>query len=499
MTELELPQSAARKNSEASAENIQRWDYLLGSQRLGRAAYVADTHLLTTAWNQGSPYNLLTPAVGESQTLTGCTQTAVAQVMRFHAHPEVGAGGYEQSWNGTTLVTSMNRPFNWTILTDTISGASPLYVQEEVSALMRDIGILNLANWGTSATSTSLSLWDFARAFGYGTDIGSRNSSAADFYSIITNDIDKGLPVLVSLPGHMVVGDGYASTGAGRNIHLNMGWGGSNDNYYFLDATFTAGNHTFSSNHTVYYNIQPCSGTTCADPTLSQLGRAPQINGVVRDIALSAAHIFRIDAIDPDGDAVTLSASSNRPNLKVSINSNLLTVTPTTSDSLSSVNIQAHANGGSDSVEFSVLSTSEPIAFGNDFSVGGTFASSEDIHSFRVYLDGSVTISGDRGYTNQAFFISVQDNAGTTVVAESDTSVNHLFTPGIYQIQASLSKQGQYYSYNPEFAGFSVTAKGSGGTVIDVAKALGISTKPPVSIPTGAIGASGAINVLLLD
>ena len=50
--------------------------------------------LLTTRWEQGSPYNNNCPVAPSSSNhcLTGCVATAMAQVMRFYQYPDKGKG-----------------------------------------------------------------------------------------------------------------------------------------------------------------------------------------------------------------------------------------------------------------------------------------------------------------------------------------------------------------------------------------------------------------------
>ena len=44
--------------------------------------------MLQTTWNQSSPYNNYCPEVNGQKTPTGCTATAMAQIMKFHEWPE---------------------------------------------------------------------------------------------------------------------------------------------------------------------------------------------------------------------------------------------------------------------------------------------------------------------------------------------------------------------------------------------------------------------------
>jgi hypothetical protein len=160
-------------------------------------------------------------------------QTAIAQLLRYYEHPEKGSGVFTYSWNGQTLKAVLNRPFNWDIMPDKANGSVPKYQRDEVATLMRDIGILNRANFGITSTSSSFRTYEFARAFGYA-PISTMEISNPAFFTTIKIEIDNMRPVLLSMPGHLVVADGYASDGAGKKIHLNLGWDGAYDNYYFL-------------------------------------------------------------------------------------------------------------------------------------------------------------------------------------------------------------------------------------------------------------------------
>ncbi|PID74950.1 MAG: hypothetical protein CSB28_00480 [Desulfobacterales bacterium] len=152
------PSKAKHQNSTDSV-NQKYWDFLRKkipppSRKL--YGYVPNSHLLTTKWNQHYPYNKFLPEYGDGQAVTGCVQTAVAQVMKYHAWPSKGSGVFTHTWNGQTFTASMNRPFHWGILPDVVGGASPGHVQEETAALMLDLGILNEAEFGTQETSAYL-------------------------------------------------------------------------------------------------------------------------------------------------------------------------------------------------------------------------------------------------------------------------------------------------------------------------------------------------------
>jgi hypothetical protein len=128
------------------------------------------------------------------------------------------------------------------------------------------------------------------------------------------------------------------------------------------------------------------------------------------------------------------------------LDSNLLTLTPLATDSFCEVKVQAQSAGGTATKTFNALSLDNMIYLGSKTELGGTWANIYETDEFYVYLSGATTISGTRGYTNQAFYIWVESENGATVVAGPyNQTFNYSFTPGIYRIKASV-KYG-YYSY----------------------------------------------------
>ncbi len=479
--ELQVP-AAAVKSAQPENTNAPYWEYLTEYAARASSSYMPDTFLLTTRWNQGYPYNKLNPTVDGDLTLTGCVQTAAAQLMRYHSHPPAGSGVFTHTWNDQSLTAVMNRPFNWDVMPDTVNGSVPEYQQDEVAALMRDLGILNQADFGVSSTSTAFRYNHFGRAFGYG-PISSMSISSSEFFSTIRDEINNLRPVLLSMPGHMTVADGYASDGTGKKIHVNLGWGGAHDDYYYLDQTNVIGPYTFPPNHIIYYSIRPCEGDECNpyDPTGG--GNPPLLGSVLNDKIIDSGTTIRIEAFDPDGDPVTLSAASSCSSLQADLNANLLTLTPNSSDIFCQVTVNAQTHDGSSAETFKVLCLDDMIYLGVRYDIGGQFADQNEVDEYTAYLGGDTTISGDRGYSNQAFYIWVKDQGGNTVIAADDDPVSGNLAPGLYTVAASLKNMftGHYYSYNADYSSYilNVTCHDLSYTVADLAASLGISLSTP--------------------
>lgn len=477
--ELETTTTQLNKSSTPpEATNSTYWQYLTQTAMPSYKAYTPDSFLLTTQWGQGHPYNKFMPLLDETRTLTGCVQTAIAQLMRYHQHPATGNGVFTQSWNSQTYTAVMKRPFNWDIMPN--SGLSgEVYEQDEIAALMRDIGVLNSASYGVSATSTSFHTTEFERAFGYA-PIATMPSNDSDFFTTIRSEIDNLRPLLLSMPGHLTVADGYASDGSGKKIHVNMGWNGAYDDYYFLDQTIVTGSNSFPPNHTIYYNLKPCEGTDCQAPYPPEgNGVAPQINSLLEDAAIFGSTNMRIDGYDRDGDVVTFSAESSCNSLTVTMDNNILTLNPTTPDNYCRVRVLIQSSDGTTAKTFNVLTVTEGTYIGSEYDISGQFADGIEIDTYRVYLDGPSTISGTRGYSNQAFYLWVKDDQNVTmVVDETDTTISYDFPSGYYTLSASLrSPTGWYYNYEADKSNYILSIT-SNVSIEGIANGLGLVRLP---------------------
>ncbi len=500
LNELFIPEislSRSASNDLPEKTNQSYWQFLRQDKIFSKKAskaYTPDTFLLSTTWNQNYSYNKLNPEESGTLTLTGCVQTAIAQVMRYHSHPSSGSGVFTHTWNGQTFTAVMNRPFNWTAMPSALNGIVPAYQQDEVAALMRDLGIMNQATFSTTSTSASFYYNEFERAMGYA-PISTMTSSSSQFFTTLTNEIDNLRPVLLSMPGHMTVADGYASDGSGKKIHVNMGWGGSDDDYYYLDQTNQIGSYTFAPNHTIYYNLQPCQGSECNPYSLGSADDPPVISSTLDDIVIDSSTTLRIEAYDPNGYTVTLSASSSSQALQTSFSGNLLTLTPPSSDSYCQVTITAQSQGGSATKTFKVLSLDSLIYVGTQFDMGGTFSSRSETDEFSAYLSGTATISGDRGYSNQAFYIWVKDSDGSLVATATDSSITANFTAGVYSVFTSLTNAytNSYYTYDTDYDTYSITVSNNSSSqaVSTLAASLGLELTGEIPSKVTLLSPSG--------
>lgn len=230
--------------------------------------------LCTTKWNQDAPYNDLCPEMEGRHSVTGCTATALAQVMKYHNWPPRGEGVYSYKSEGFTTDISLdfsNVEFDWSKMLDSYNDTATDQERNAVATLMYACGVASDMQYSPEASGayTSSAARGLMRNLRY--DSGVLNVSR-DFYGLeewndfIYSQLTDYGPVEYSghgVAGHAFVCDGYA----GNNyFHINWGWGGMSDGYFLLTALdplsqgiggSTAG---FNFWQEVICNIKPRSG-----------------------------------------------------------------------------------------------------------------------------------------------------------------------------------------------------------------------------------------------
>ena len=267
-----------------------RWNRLLSGGTVRRLLAAPDIEdpdtivippFLKSHYNQCQPYNDYSP-VYEASTNNlgsyrgrcpcGCVATAAAQGFRHFRWPARmdRVDSFNHDFTDTNRVTATTSfplrfdghlPIDWAALEDRydsdaggewvpdpdrpgtgwqiwkthsdLRGTVPEATRHPIARLIMFADVLAHMSFGTD---------------GSGANYGTVASNASDWYtpgtwvsatdSRVLADIANGVPVQVTIPGHAVVGHGWATDGAtDKYIYLNYGWGGSNDGYYNINGS----------------------------------------------------------------------------------------------------------------------------------------------------------------------------------------------------------------------------------------------------------------------
>lgn len=201
--------------------------------------------LITTHWDQDSPFNNMAPYVINSKgdtvrCVTGCVATAMAQLMNFYKYPNATIAdlpGYTSKSSGFKIDTiPAGATIDWSNMADTYDKNSTAAQCDAVAKLMYLCGVSVKMDYRTSSSGASLSEYTLIKYFGYEKHaryIEKKNYSSLAWFNLIYNELAEGYPMYSDGGNHAYVIDGYD----GDNMfHFNWGWGPGSDGYYLLSS-----------------------------------------------------------------------------------------------------------------------------------------------------------------------------------------------------------------------------------------------------------------------
>lgn len=242
--------------------------------------------LVTALWGQGSdtynpknPYNAFCPTVDGRLSVTGCSATALAQVLYYHKWPQEPIAeplpGYTTALN-LEVEELPAISFDWQNMVDDYTKETTQQQQEAVATLMRYCGQSIQMNYSPDGSAADYYDVDMlVTLFGYDQELYSAcadNYTVSGWDNLIYNELREGRPIVYggysTGGGHSFVIDGYQVNGGTGYYHINWGWRGM-DNGYFKIALLDSNAHgTGASSTADGYNyhqealigLQPAKG-----------------------------------------------------------------------------------------------------------------------------------------------------------------------------------------------------------------------------------------------
>ena len=226
---------------------------------------VGGTMLNTARWSQIPPYNNHCPMDGDAHSLTGCTQTAMAIIMRHHRWPERAKGRTDAyTTAGGIYVPSrdLNHAYDWDNMLDTyVEGEYNDVEAEAVAVLMADLGYAFKAEYTAMDTGAFPDMMALYEKFGYSpasNRVLRRDHSSQYWVSVLRKEIEASRPVFYA--GYTPEGAGHAFVldGVDDNdyFHVNWGWGGMCDGFFMID-NLTLEQYLFDTQHWAVLGMHP--------------------------------------------------------------------------------------------------------------------------------------------------------------------------------------------------------------------------------------------------
>jgi len=240
-------------------QNQQQWELFLTDEKTfsdnltAKAFRAMDEFgpLLTSTWHQNGPYYNDCPYGDGGQTVVGCVATAASQILNFYQWPPEGIGELTYYWYGDNscdgstpgqlLSADFNDPYDW----DNIHNSHSIYDSPEeqaaVAELCYEVGVAFMMGYGAcgSGAFTADAVDVFADYFRYHDwiEIHERSDygNVQNWSEILRTESEQGRPYQYRIYRHSIVGDGWRQIETLTQVHMNYGWGGSQNAWYTID------------------------------------------------------------------------------------------------------------------------------------------------------------------------------------------------------------------------------------------------------------------------
>ncbi len=333
------------------------------SVRRTPSAKAAIEPLVTTKWNQSSPYNDLCPIDTDGKrSVTGCSATAMAQVVNYHIQhsnapthviADIPSYTVEGHMDVDAIPAGTAIP-EASLLLDEYNDQATDAQKEAVAQLMLYCGVSLKMHYTSSGSGALINGLPRILENNFGFDNTARyvtrgNYSNAAWNDLIYQELAAGRPMefaggSASSGAHAFVVDGFDGI---NMFHINWGWGGHADGYFLLSAMnpddegqpgASSTGAGYSVNHYAIIGIQINTGETAAPADICMSPNNLRVDGQKAVFAAwnntGDTHSFDygIGYIDVSGEITPITYSSYN-NLKSGTGFNNLSYTvPTNAD-----------------------------------------------------------------------------------------------------------------------------------------------------------------------
>ena len=255
---------AVANHMEPDAEIAAQWQQMAdGTMNATRGSRDINP-LVTTNWNQDSPYNAYCPT-GQGgpggHAYAGCVATAMSMVLKYWNWPDHGQGSHSYTPSGypEQSVNFEETYYQWNNMPNSVNNSN----YQAVALLMYHCGVSVDMMYGGSASGAysadvPIAIADYFRYTENTNHLNRELYELTEWEDMLIRNLEYGFPLYYSgsepSGGHAFVCDGYRESD--RKFHFNWGWSGYGNNYFAIDALNVMGSH-FNENQTAIFDMIP--------------------------------------------------------------------------------------------------------------------------------------------------------------------------------------------------------------------------------------------------
>lgn len=258
---------AVTNGLEPEAEVAAQWAHVMrdGFENDNRSTRADIAPLITTNWNQDSPYNYYCPAAPGGpggKAYAGCVATAMSMVMKKWNWPDHGEGSHSYTPDGypTQSVDFESTYYDWNNMPNSVNNSN----YQAVATLMYHCGVavdMQYSPSGSGAFSQDVppAIANYFRYTEKAQRLDRDVYTKYEWEEMLIRNLEYGFPLYYSGSdangGHAFVCCGYRESD--RKFYFNWGWSGSLNNYYAIDALNTGWNGSFNDNQAAIFDFIP--------------------------------------------------------------------------------------------------------------------------------------------------------------------------------------------------------------------------------------------------
>ncbi len=240
---------ARENNLEPEMEVTSEWRHVAmdGYENDNRSTRGDIAPLISTNWNQDSPYNAYCPS-GQGgpggHAYAGCVATAMSMVMKKWDWPDHGQGSHSYTPEGypTQTVNFENTYYQWSNMPNSCNNSN----YQAVATLMYHCGVAVDMMYGPGSSGAYSpdvppAIANYFRYTEHAERIDRDLYSKAEWEGMLLRNLEYGFPLYYSgsdnTGGHAFVCCGYRESD--NKFYFNWGWSGYFNNYFTIDALNT--------------------------------------------------------------------------------------------------------------------------------------------------------------------------------------------------------------------------------------------------------------------
>lgn len=440
-----------RDNSPPNQNTQIEWNELLSVPQSGQSVLSFQTvsPLISTTWNQGTPYNDECPGPIYDNAMVGCVAIAQAQIMKYWNFPSVGIGSHSYSSANYGFLSANFGATNYN-LANMPNSLCYFCPNADLSTFLLHVGVSVEMNYGSNASGAWVLSNDYqgnhqycsqnsyVNYFGYAATIqGIERSSYPDasWLNILKNEIDNGRPVQYvgyeTNSGHSWICDGYDNN---NYLHMNWGWGGSSDGYFNINS-LTPGTFNFAYHHGALIGIQPNNVVNIPAPINDNCTNAISI----QSFSTCQTIFGTVDGATDDGFPTPVSCNTGATTYGVFYSfvaqstSETVTITPTTASNIG-VDAVVQVLGGANCWSLFEIACGDATDEGAIESLNLSSLTVGSIYYVRVFDYGSIQpLAGNGGFNICVTHSNTPPNNFTVTTMANPANGGYVTGGGTYQ------------------------------------------------------------------